>query len=132
MKIGDSIKWTATDESGKFSHVGVVEKVNEKWVDFRTKKDGLMSIRLVDGTFEVVQVADTSLDTSVVSEKPNATSPSVARTGSKLERAILLVKANPEATPAQLKQMFIDQLEMTTAGAQTYVYTARKAVANAV
>lgn len=126
LEIGNGVKWSFADEDGKGSHTGKVIGLNEKYVVFVTKF-GCMTVRLTDGTFEVCQIADASLDNSVISEMPKSTASS-ARSGSKLERAIALAKAHPNATRAQLKEMFIKQLEMTAAGAQTYVYNVQKAL----
>ncbi len=48
--------------------------------------------------------------------------------GTKLDRAVAIIKANPGATQAQLVQMFVDQLDMTPAGARTYYYNASKRI----
>lgn len=44
----------------------------------------------------------------------------------KMDQAVEIVKNNPKATQSQLVDMFVNILGMTTAGAKTYSYTARK------
>lgn len=131
MKVGNTIKWTAADKKGEepLVEVGVVKKLTPTRVAFKTKH-GLVDVRLDDGTFEVVSDADSSLDTQeevvTASSKP-AQQPAV-KAGSKLERAIAIVKANPKASRKELIQLVVDQLGMSSAGASTYVHNAKKAV----
>lgn len=52
--------------------------------------------------------------------------PVMATVGSKIDRARELYKANKHMTRAELMALFIIQLNMTPAGASTYVYTVTK------
>ena len=45
---------------------------------------------------------------------------------SKAARALQIAQAHPNATPAQLVEMFVAQLQMTMLGARTYAYNVRK------
>jgi hypothetical protein len=132
MKVGDTIKWTAQDKphEEKFSEVGVVKVLTPTRVKFKTKH-GLVDVRLDDGTFEVVEAGTSSLDTqedNAGSAQSTSAQPTV-KAGSKLERAIAIVKANPTASRKELIQLIVDQLGMSAAGASTYAHNAKKAVA---
>lgn len=128
MKAGEFAKWSATDDEGSFSHVGLIKSVNNAWTTIITK-DGEMSFRLQDGTLEPHAAVDLKVKLEKVIEKAEkTTTPSVKRTGTKLEGAIEIVKANVNASRKDLIELFCTQLGMTPAGASTYVNTARKAV----
>lgn len=134
MKAGDKIKWTAKDNDGvDFTEVGTIKKITDTRVVFKTKH-GMCEVALCDGTFEIVQDGDeSSLDTleQVADAEVEAGIPSpppAPKQGSKLERAILLLKANPKATRKEAIELFMKELEMSPAGASTYVHNARKAI----
>lgn len=124
MKVGDRIKWRSQDENGEFVTVGKVYAINDKFVWFFA--EGLqMSVPLTDGTFEVTNVATTT-EVKVAAEAAITKAKAAVRTGTKLEQAVDIYKGMKDATRQKLIKAFVDQLEMTTAGASTYAAKVRK------
>ena len=62
-----------------------------------------------------------------VAKKVNRTRP--AKTGTKIEKAIELFKANPAISKEDFIALLVKELEMTKLGAQTYFYQCKKAAA---
>lgn len=133
MNTGDFAKWTAQDEQGSFSYVGQIESINDRWINLQTT-EGLLSFRPDDGALTPHEAINLTIvvkpipDKIIKSIEPHT--PKEVKVGSKLERAVAIVKANPNASRKELITMFVEQLSMTPAGASTYVYNAKKTYAN--
>ena len=81
-------------------------------------KGGEAGIKVLDG----ISLNDITVRTTevVVDVPTTVTAASAPGSKSKKERALELKAANPEASRKELIQMFVEQLNMTPAGASTY------------
>lgn len=138
MKAGDFAKWTAEENGEEFSHIGRIEKINDKRVALQTKK-GLMEFSTKDGTLVPHKAVDLTPDevpeveasAPVEKTETKVRAPRKKSTGegpSKQEQVIEIVKSNPEASRKELIDLVVKQLGMTPAGASTYVYNAKQAL----
>jgi hypothetical protein len=134
MKRGDHIRWNSTDDQGNFTHTGIVTEITDKTVSMKTKM-GLFTVPLNDGSFEILKDAGDACAELMVSDeessKPASAAPSRGKRsskqqGSKLERAIAIAKTMPNASQKELIAAFMEQLDMTKAGATTYYYNVKK------
>jgi len=123
MNKGDFIKWTSTDEEGAFSHVGRVLEVTDTNVTFETKMC-VMTVPLTDGTFESAKAF--KIDTPVAQPTAPKQKAKATKTGTKLERAVVIYRQMKDATRKELIEAFVKQLDMTPAGASTYAAQVRK------
>lgn len=123
MKIGDFIEWTSQDEEGKFTHVGKVLSVDDNEVELLTKV-GTMTVPLDDGSFKKTKPIKLADITEVMAKVKKEIA--VAKTGTKLERAVVLYRNMKDATRQKLIKAFVEELDMTPAGASTYAAKVRK------
>lgn len=145
MNKNDFIKWTSVDNEGEFEHSGRVESVSANMIYLETDH-GLMGIPKTDGNFESIEPFEikrndpmskknATAKTANKSEKKAAAPKKVVakKEGvSKADQALEIVRQNPKAARKELIQMFVDQLGMSIAGASTYVYNAKKKLAEQV
>lgn len=126
MKRGDKVRWRSSDSEGNFTHIGVVTDITEKTVSIKTLS-GLFTVPHNDGSFEVIKNAGDARAELVDQEEVVAAKPVPSRKqGSKIERAVAIARSMPHATQKELIAMFMEQLDMTKAGATTYYYNVKK------
>lgn len=135
MKLNDTVKWTSIDKDGTFSYAGTVRRLEKDYVTISTKKGFVFSVKLNDGTFEVLDHTDTSLDTSDVSVEQDTINDVGAKQiaepkqGSKLERAMSYLRTNQCSRKEMIAMLMVD-LQMSEAGASTYYQLAKKRLAS--
>lgn len=114
----DYLRLTMKDNSAVFMtiHPGHVKRIAENGSDSGVKVLNAHNLNdIVVKATEAVADVPTTIPTIV-----HATPTTVAPSKSKKDRALAIKAANPNATRKELIAMFIEQLDMTPAGASTY------------
>lgn len=148
FKKGDFIKWTSSDDEGKYSYVGLVRSTNGVSICFETDI-GTLNIAPDDGKFvKVAKPADWDVKrkASEAAAKAAAKAPKaaakpvkvkVARTprakkagGTKIDLTVALLKSKPELVGSRKAAIaaIVDAGISTPAGASTFFNAAKKLI----
>lgn len=151
FKKGDFIKWTSTDDEGKFSYVGLVRSVNGASICFETYM-GTLNIAPDDGKFVKVEKPADWDEQRAASEKRTAEmhktnkrvaakpapavkvkatrAPRAKKGGSKIDQIVELLQAQPELVKSRKDAIaaIVAAGISTPAGASTFFNTAKKLV----
>ena len=145
LSKGNFIKWSDTDEEGSFSYVGQVLKVANKVVTFMLPNGGEISVPTNDGTFtkakkpakwnvkaeptkRTATIGRTSVQKAVTRAKRVTGGPSKKDQAIDLYKQFYSQSDGIHMARKDAIQMFVEQLDMTPAGASTYVAMVRKIV----
>ena len=136
MKKGDFIKWTSSEDNKKFSHYGQLIWHKDGMIKMDDTYGGMMTFPDTDGTVKVVKKLPSGL--SVEKSEGQYIPPPITKkrkvrtTGgpTKKQKSLELYKANIELSRKEMIELFCDELEMTPAGATTYVYNCKKELEN--
>lgn len=120
MNIGDKVKWTGDSDEGPLTYVGKVMSIGGGFIEIDTGKFTI-GVAREDGTFEVVKPGNVKCVPA-----PTVTTTVAAKSGTKFERAVDIYRNMKDNTRQKLIKAFVDQLEMTPAGASTYAAKVRK------
>ena len=135
LSKNDFVQWTGTDEDGKFSHVGQVVSHTEDSIEFVTQH-GTMNVPTTDGHFRQISKPQ-DWNVSLPKETKKKTTTTINKptqkkvvAGSKKEKALDIYKKMMDngnhPKRADVIKQFIDELQMTKAGASTYQNTCKK------
>jgi len=128
FKKNSFIKWSSQDEEGTFSHTGQVVKHADGMIIFTDKKGGEMGVPEDEGKFTSARkpktwkkpVADKV--TKPVAKKAKR----VAGAPTKYEQVVELFNAEKPRSRKEAIALAVEEVEMTPAGASTYVAKANK------
>ena len=117
------IKWTSSDESGDFSHIGQVVSFDAETVTFATSS-GEMTVPINDGTFVEVSKPHT-FDVKVEETSTKKKQKAVKRTRStngitKLDQVITLLRNDPPTDRKDAINKIVAAGISTANGASTY------------
>lgn len=129
LKQGAFVRWTGTDDEGKFSHVGQVAAVSKSHVTLDTAV-GVWSIELDDGTFTKARKPRTwnKRDEAPLKTVSRAKPAPKRELSARMQEVVAVVKANAGLTRKEYVELIATECKMSTAGASTYYNTARKHV----
>ena len=130
---GQFIRWSNTDEDGKFSYIGQVISHTKGRITFTDTSGGQMSVPEDDGTFEVCNKPHNWSITKptkkkdhkpVVIQKPTRrTLPKSSET--KLDLVVKLLQRNPPVDRKDAIEKIVAAGISTAAGASTYYNSAK-------
>lgn len=119
--LNSNVKFTGTDESGPFSHVGKCIAINGADITM-TSEYGEMVVPITD----VVKTREARSKREI--EAPETIKATV-RAGSKADQVQRLVAANPLLTRKEMMAKIVADIGMTPAGASTYFSNAKRNLA---
>ena len=136
----DFVHWTGTDQDGNFSHVGQVMSCSDENLEFATPH-GVITVTIDDGNFrhisrpqgwstELPKATKKPVKTSHTKPDTKTTTTISVKSGSKKEKALDIYKQmmdnNTHPIRSEVIQVFMNDLDMTKAGASTYHSMAKK------
>ena len=129
LKQGAFVRWSSTDDEGKFSHVGQVAAVNKTQVTLDTAV-GVWTIDLDDGEFTPARKPRTwNLRTEAPLKTVSRAVPAPKRElSARTLEVVKVVRANPGLSRKEYVELVATECSMSVAGASTYYNTARKHV----
>jgi len=130
------VKWSSSDESGKFDHIGQVINRTDKSVTLLLSTGSTMNIPVDDGEFKSIkQPKDWSLskpekDQPKSIKKSTTTSTKKSTGETKKDKAVAIYKemmnGSTHPTRKDVINRFMTELDMTINGASTYQYNIKK------
>ena len=125
------IKWSDKDEQGTFSHVGQVVKHEDGMVIFTDKHGGECGVPEDEGKFKQVRkpkswkapaknIGRTAVNKAVKKAKRVAGAPT------KYEQVVAVFKSAQPRSRKEAIALVVEEVQMTPAGASTYVAKANK------
>jgi len=140
FKKKDFVKWTASDDEGKFSHRGQITKITKSEMEITTQNDGVITIGLGDGSFTKIKkiknfsvhstpsknIGRTGMQRAIVKSKRSTGGPSKKVRAIEMYRDMTSALGVPPARQYAIGR-FAEELGMSIAGASTYFAMAKKA-----
>ena len=133
FKKGQFIRWTSTDNEGKFSHTGQVVSHKSGMITFITGPNaGEMGVPEDDGSFELVRKPRNWKETTAPASisKPKAVRKTVTHTrktgSSKLDLVVDLLRNDPPVDRKDAINKIVAAGISTPAGASTFYNSAKK------